>query len=186
MPYPSRISRESIVKAAREIIEAEGVEHVWVNGLAEKLGVKPPSLYRYFADKAALLRAVNEQTFAGLFAILGEALALPGPPEERLLHIALVYRDYAHANPVTYGLAYTNTIPELRPDDTEQERAVLPYQALMAEISSEADSLPALRGLLALMHGFVMLELAQQLRRGGDLRAAYVQSIKAYIAGWQR
>jgi AcrR family transcriptional regulator len=186
MPYPSKISRETIVQAAREMIEAEGLERLSINVLAEKLGVKTPSLYRYVGDKTGLLRAVNEDTIAGLFAVLGEALSSPGPAEERLLAVALAYRQYAHQHPITYGLAFTNTIPELRPDEAEQERAALPYQALMAEVSGEADSLAALRGMLALIHGFAMLELAQQYRRGGDLDAAFVQSVQAYIAGWKR
>lgn len=174
------------MQAAQEMIEAEGLERLSINMLAEKLGVKTPSLYRYVGDKTGLLRAVNEDTVAGLFTVLGEALDSPGPAEERLLAVALAYRQYAHLHPITYGLAFTNTIPELRPDEAEQERAVLPYQALMAEVSGEADSLPALRGMLALIHGFAMLELAQQYRRGGDLDAAFVQSVQAYIAGWKR
>jgi AcrR family transcriptional regulator len=186
MPYPSKISRETIVQAAREMIETQGVERLSINVLAEKLGVKTPSLYRYVGDKTGLLRAVNEDTIAGLFSVLGEALDYPGTADERLLAVALVYRQYAHQHPITYGLAFTNTIPELRPDEPEQERAVLPYQALMAKVSGAEESLAALRGMLALIHGFVMLELAQQFRRGGDLDTAFAQSVQAYIAGWQR
>jgi AcrR family transcriptional regulator len=186
MPYPSKISRETIVQTAREMIEAQGVERLSINVLAEKLGVKTPSLYRYVGDKTGLLRAVNEDTVAGLFAVLGDALNSPGTTDERLLAVAMAYRQYAQQHPITYGLAFTNTIPELRPDDAEQEQGALPYQALMAEVSGEANSLPALRGMQALIHGFVMLELAQQFRRGGDLDAAFAQSVQAYIAGWKR
>lgn len=187
MPHPSKISRDLIVQTARAMIEAEGMERLSINVLADALGVKTPSLYRYFeAGKTGLLRAVNADTFAGLFRALEPALTASGTPEDRVLAVALAYRRYAHDNPITYGLAYTNTIPELRPDEADQERAVLPYQALMAVIAGEADSLPALRGLLALIHGFVMLELAQQFRRGGDLDSAYVQSVRAYIHGWAR
>ncbi len=184
MPYPSQINRESIVQTALEMIEAEGVDRLSLNRISAALGVKTPSLYRYVKNKTALLRAVNEETFRGIFRAINPALQSPGSARERLLAIAMVYRDFAHAYPITYGLAYTNTIAELRPDENEQEQAVLPFQALMAEISGEADSLPALRGLLALMHGFVMMELSGQFRRGGDLQAAYVKSIEAYLAGW--
>ena len=170
---------------AREMIESEGLERLSINVLAEKLGVKTPSLYRYVGDKTGLLRAVNEDTIAGLYNVLGEALSSPGTVEERLLAVALAYRQYAQQHPITYGLAFTNTIPELRPDEDEQERGALPYQALMAEVSGEADSLPALRGMLALIHGFVMLELAQQFRRSGDLDVAFVQTVQAYIVGWR-
>lgn len=186
MPYPGKLSRESIVQAAREMIEAEGMERLSINVLAEKLGVKTPSLYRYVGDKTGLLRAVNEDTVAGLLAALGEALNGPGTAEARLLAVALAYRQYAHEHAIAYGLAFTNTIPELRPDEAEQERGALPLQALMAQVSGDPDSLPALRGMQALIHGFVMLELAQQFRRGGDLEAAFAQSVQAYIAGWKR
>ncbi|MAS35060.1 MAG: hypothetical protein CL610_13705 [Anaerolineaceae bacterium] len=184
MPYPAKVSPESIVQTARAMIEAEGVERLLLNQLADKLGIKPPSLYRHVSSKTDLLRMVNEDTFAGIFRAIQPALDRPGTPQERIMAMAMAYRQYAHEHPITYGLAYTNTIPELRPDEAQQEQAVLPYQALVAEITGEAQSLPALRGLLALMHGFVMLELAQQLRRGGDLDAAYIQSVQAYIRGW--
>jgi AcrR family transcriptional regulator len=173
------------VAKAREMIEAEGVDRLSMNVLAESLGVSPPSLYRYVKNKTDLLRALNEDTFAGIFRAIAPHFAAQGPAEERIMRIALAYRAFAHANPISYGLAYTNTIAELRPDEAVQEQAVLPYQPLMAEIAGEADSLAALRGLLALMHGFVMLELAQQLRRGGDLDAAYQRSVQAYLAGWR-
>ena len=185
MPYPSRISREAIVEMARQMIEDEGVDRLSVNTLAARLEVKPPSLYRYVDNKTDLLRAVNDATFRGLFAAISPKLDSPGSADQRTLAIAHAYRDFAHSQPILYGLAYTNTIAELRPDDDEQEQAVLPFQALMAEISGEAESLPALRGLMALIHGFVMLELAGQFRRGGDLGDAFEKSVQAYIAGWR-
>lgn len=186
MPYPAQINRETVIAAARDLIESEGMAQVSLSRLADNLGVRTPSLYRYVENKTALLRAVNEATFRGLFAAITPLLDTPGTANQRIMAIAVAYRAYAHRHPVTYGLAYTNTIAELRPDPAEQEQAVLPFQALLAEISGESDSLPALRGLLALMHGFVMLELAGQLQRGGDLQAAYIQSIRAYLAGWEK
>jgi hypothetical protein len=87
------------------------------------------------------------------------------------------------SHPTTYGLLYTNTIDELRPDFEEGVRGVLPFQQLMSELSGEADSLKAIRGMLAIMHGFVMLELAGQLRREGSLDEAYDYTIEAYIKG---
>jgi len=62
---------------------------------------------------------------------------------------------------------------------------IQPLQQLIAAISGEAAALMALCGALALVHGFVMLELHQQLRRGGDLDAAYDAAINVYLAGWR-
>src|SRR5690606_12655103 len=141
--------------------------------------------YRYVQNKTALLRAVNEATLQALFSALRPVLEQAGDAQTRSLAVARAYRAFAHANPATYGLVYTNTIAVLRPDAAEQEQAVLPFQALLAEITGEALSLSALRGFLALLHGFVMLEISGQFQRGGDLDAAFEQSINAYLAGWQ-
>ena len=55
----------------------------------------------------------------------------------------------------------------------------------MAKITGQKQSLPALRGALALVHGFVMLELKDQLQRGGDLTMAFDASVNAYLHGWK-
>lgn len=186
MPYPSKIDLDAIVDTARHMIETGGVDNLSLNVLAAELGVKTPSLYRYVPNKTALLRAINEATQRDLINAISVPLQQPGDAITRSQAIAAAYWDYAFANPLLYGLLYTNTIAELRPDETESEQAVLPFQAVIAEISGEAQSLTALRGFVALMHGFVMLVLAGQLRRGGDLQAAYRESITAYLVGLMR
>jgi len=60
---------------------------------------------------------------------------------------------------------------------------ILIYQQLIAEITGEATSLTALRGFVALLHGFVMMEIAGQFRRRGDLDDAFFQSVVAYLRG---
>ena len=56
----------------------------------------------------------------------------------------------------------------------------------MAQITGEAQSLAALRGALALVHGFVMLELKGQLEREGDVGAAFAAAVQAYLQGWAK
>jgi AcrR family transcriptional regulator len=178
-PYPSQLNPARIVDAARAMIEVGGVDGLSLHRLADALGVKAPSLYRYFRDRAELLRAVNESTTRALFVHIDAALGdAPDDPAVRLMIVAQAYRAFAHANPAAYGLLFTNTILELRPDAAQQEQMVLPLQALMAQLSGEANSLPALRGVWALIHGFVTLELNGQFQRGGDLVEAFEKSIR--------
>jgi AcrR family transcriptional regulator len=187
MPYPSQVNIETIIQTAWEMVEAEGgIQQVSLKKLAAALGIKAPSLYRYIQNKAALLKAVNQMTEQRLFAAIGAAMRdnQGQPAHSQLLIIANTYRTFAHANPTTYTLAFTTVDAHNRPDPDEQERDVLPFQALIAQLTGEAQSLPALRGFLALVHGFIMLELHEQLRRGGDLGAAFVQSVEAYLRGW--
>ena len=185
MPYPAQTNRATIVSTARALIEREGVEQLSLSGVAAALGIKAPSLYRHVASRGALLHAVVMQTLQELFAAYDGALATaPDEPRYRLLAIFRAHRAFAHANPRSYILAFTSAESEDESNDRILERLVLPIERLMAELVGEAAALPALRGGLALIHGFVMLELNQQFRRGGDLDAAFEAAIAAYLSGW--
>jgi AcrR family transcriptional regulator len=184
MPYPSQITRKTIIQTARQMIETDGVDHLSLSQVAAELGVKTPSLYRYIKNKNGLLQAVNESTSEALYAALYPSLEENMSPIDKLKSVAHVYRKFAKAHPRTYGLLFTNTIAELRPDPEANERGALPIQAVVADITGEEVSLAALRGLLALVHGFVMLEIAEQFQRGGDLDQAFNQAVEAYLQGW--
>ncbi len=182
MPYPAQIDRDTLIETARQLVEQHGIEQVSLRLVAETLGIKAPSLYHHVSSKNDLLRAVNEVTQKRLFAMLYTAMHDGDGATARLLAVCHAYRAFAHQNPVTYTLVYTPQL-DLHPPAAEQEKAVLPLQALMAELAGEANSLTALRGLLALLHGWVTLELAGQFRRGGDLDVAFAEAIRAYVAG---
>ena len=144
-----------------------------------------PSLYRYFRRKNALLQAVNLLTLQQLFAEIDGALqANTGGPAERLLAVAQTLRGFAHAHPHTYVSTMTAQVSVTRPDEDLLVQMALPIQAVMAQISGPDRSLSALRGLLALAHGFSMLELHNQLQRGGDLDAAFADFVVADLNGW--
>lgn len=185
MPYPAQINRETIVNRAWERVEAEGLDSLSLGRLAADLGVKAPSLYRYIRNKAELLRAVNELTEARLFEAIDDALAQSGDnPREQIMALAQAYRAFAQEHPTVYTLAFTTAQPEARPDPDAQEAAAIPLQRIVATLSGEAVSLPALRGMWALIHGFVMLELSEQFRRGGDLEDTFFTALEKYLDGW--
>jgi AcrR family transcriptional regulator len=184
VPYPAQVNRETIIEKARELIEAHGVDQLSLNALANELGIKAPSLYHHFQNKTALLRGVNEATAAALVGAIREAIDTSSDTHDKITALFHAYRAFAHAHPLTYGLVFTNTIAELRGDPEQAVQLALPLHGLMAEIAGEADSLAALRGAWALLHGFVMLELAGQFRRGGDLDKAFRRVVEAYVRGW--
>jgi AcrR family transcriptional regulator len=185
MPYPTQISRDAVIEKARELIEAEGLEQVSLNRLATALNVKAPSLYRYFDGKNELLRAVNDKTQRALSEALEASIRDAATPKEGLMAMAQAYRAFGHRYPVTYGLLYANHNPEQRSDADENLRFTLANQRAVAEVVGEADSMAALCGAWALIHGFIMLELNDLFRLGGDLDATFIRVIEAYIAGWQ-
>ena len=184
-PYPSQIDLDAIVSTATTLIEAEGAEQLSLHRLAAALGVKAPSLYRYVPNKMALLRAVNERTSAALVdAMRAAGESAEGAPGARIVSMAQTYRAFAQAHPAAYSLAFAPQAPAARPDPALLAQMVLPLQALVAGVSGEADLLAALRGLWAVLHGYVLLELAGQMQRGGDLAATFTQVVEAYVRGW--
>ncbi|RIK18249.1 MAG: hypothetical protein DCC53_16855 [Chloroflexi bacterium] len=156
----------TIIETATALIERDGVESLSLARIATTLGIRAPSLYRYFDSKSALLQAVNLRTTQDLIAALIEAA-----------------RAFAHAHPRAYALAYSMTDPAAQPDPAALAALAQQVQAVVAPITGEATSLAALRGLWALVHGFVILELAGQFQRGGDLTSAYTSAVEAYVRG---
>jgi AcrR family transcriptional regulator len=192
VPYPSQVDRDTIVAQAQQLIESEGLAALSLAKLAEMLGVKAPSLYRHIGHKVDLLRAVNLMTVEQLFATLHTARttvstvnnsAAPDP-QAQLLAIFQAFRHFAHSHPQRYTLLFSLQSEGERPDEDYLAGLAKSIQSIVAEISGDRYALVALRGALALAHGYVMLELNRQLRRGGDLDKTFDQVIIAYLTGW--
>lgn len=188
MPYPSQVQRADLIDKARELIESEGLDRLTLQSLAAAFGIAAPSLYHHFRNKTALLAAVNATTASALVeAMLAAASQASAEdqadPTSALIHMLHGYRMFAHAHPVTYSMVFANTMSALKPDPKTAEALVLPLQEIMARVVGAAKSLPALRGGWALVHGFVMLELAGQFQRGGDLDNAFETAVRTYMDG---
>ena len=97
MPYPAKLSRESVLDAAQQLVEGQGAEALSMRTLAERLEVRPSSLYRHFAHREALLWAIGEQAARGLQQALQDAAA--GQPARPALDAAArACRSYASAD----------------------------------------------------------------------------------------
>ena len=62
MPTPDRTSLAEIVDAGRGILEAGGPSKLTMQAVAERVGVRAPSLYKRVRDRDALLVLVAEAT----------------------------------------------------------------------------------------------------------------------------
>src|SRR5277367_2712143 len=64
----------AIMEAGAQILEAGGLAAFTTNAVAERAGVSIGTLYQYFADKNALLRALAEREMSATLAAVGKAL----------------------------------------------------------------------------------------------------------------
>lgn len=63
-------TRERLLDVAGELLAEVGIERISTNLIAARAGLSPPALYRYFADKYAVLEALGRRLMARQNAVL--------------------------------------------------------------------------------------------------------------------
>jgi AcrR family transcriptional regulator len=91
--------RGAILTAARRLAAEQGWMAVSIRKIAEQVEYSPPMIYEYFADKDALLWALNEVGYDELRARLQPTIDAARDADNALRDMTSVYWDYAHENP---------------------------------------------------------------------------------------
>lgn len=111
-----------IVAAARALLEEEGPEALTMRRLAERVGFRASSLYKYFPDKSSVVAALAAEMYRETAAVLTAAEAsAPGS----FPVLATAYRTYALAHPHLYLLA-TGCRPDLPALAPDRRKAAAP------------------------------------------------------------
>jgi len=181
-PARARTSRDAILVAARQILETDGLDGVTMQAVADRVGVRAPSLYKHVTDRAALLQAVTDAVMAELVASL--AIPRPSPdPRTDLRRVARRYRSFVRADPAGYGLLFARPGTGGSIDEAALADLGRPIVVATARLAGERDALANARTIVSWAHGFVSMELAGAFRLGGDLDAAYAEGIEVILAG---
>ena len=159
-----------ISKVAREILEEEGADALTMRKLADRLGVRAPSLYKHVAGKESLQAAV----IASGLDELGDALsAAAQTADEPLVAIAHEYRRFALAHPHLYRLMTEQPLPRhLLPPGLEA-RAAAPLIAVTGDLDGA-------RAVWAFAHGMCQLELVGRFPADADVDAAWRTGLAAF------
>src|SRR5690349_6080051 len=67
-------TREALLEAVERLVAAEGPAAVTTTRLAAETGISVGTIYRYFADREALLLAAYDATVARIVAVCAEVL----------------------------------------------------------------------------------------------------------------
>ena len=95
----ARATRERLLDAAADILETEGITHLNTNAVAARAGVTPPTVYRNFRNKEAIMEGLAWRFLEVERQWLSEAGASLGPEDSLETLIATVidqYWDAAH------------------------------------------------------------------------------------------
>jgi AcrR family transcriptional regulator len=172
MPTPSRTSLDAIVAAARDLVTSGGVDALTMQAVAEKVGVRAPSLYKRVRGRSALLRLVVEDALRELGEEMDRA-ADTGDPRTDLRALAMVFRSFAHAQPNVFGLLFVTAADAAAPDVDLLARASSPVIRTAERLAGPDDALPAARTITAWAVGFVQMELSGAFQLGGDVQEAF-------------
>jgi AcrR family transcriptional regulator len=107
--------REELVAAALRVLAAQGPE-LPMDAVAAEAGVTKPVLYRYFADKAALVEALGEFSSAMLLDRLLPAIGSDGPALARIRDAVGAYFAVIDEYPNLYWLLARQTDAYCGPD----------------------------------------------------------------------
>ena len=171
MPTPERTSTAAIVAAGREILEASGPAGLTMQAVAERVGVRAPSLYKRVRDREALHAAVA----AASIDALTERLEAAGGDIEAL---ARAYRGFAHDQPEGFRFMFTIAAPH-----DALERSAAPLIRAASALVGEEDALDAARLFTAWATGFLQMELSGAFRLGGDVDRAFDYGLRRLVAG---
>jgi TetR/AcrR family tetracycline transcriptional repressor len=151
--------RDRIVAAARALIEAGGVDALSMRKLAADVGVAPTAIYWHVGSRDDLLNAVLDAMIDDLPSIVARG----STPKARLASVARSIRDQVRATTLAQQLAQVV--------DRTAELSFPGQVALAREMEAAglhgAEAAQAVRALLFLVGGFILLEDNFSHRREG-------------------
>jgi AcrR family transcriptional regulator len=163
------LSRPDVIAAAAELADEVGFQELTMGLLAQRLGIRTPSLYKHVTDLADLRHgvavvAMNE---------VGEELrdALQGRSgRDALTVMATTIRSYATAHPARYAAA--NGTRVTGPDDpllVAGTRVVASIAAALRGYGiAESEMVHAIRTIRSTIHGFAILEASRGFQWDAD------------------
>ena len=180
------LSTQSVLDAAAQIADRDGLAAVTLARLASDLGVKPPSLYKHVESLDDVHRGLALNGLKTAFERLQQA-TVGKARDDALFAFAHAYWQFARERP---GL-YLASLRAARPGENELaaagEKLIGIVLAVLAGYGVDGDdALHATRGLRAVVHGFVSLDAMGGFRLKLDLGESFDRLLGAFAEDLRR
>jgi AcrR family transcriptional regulator len=118
-------TRREILEVAWELAQERGLAEFTLRDVAERVGMRAPSLYSHFQSKLAIYDAMFAQAWSDFEQLAGAEFAhLPATPRAAIRAAARVFIDFSVANPARSQLMIQRTIPGFEPSPESYAAAV--------------------------------------------------------------
>ena len=181
MPYPKFLSPEEILKTAVHFVEHGDVDGLSLRAVAAELGVKAPSLYRYFADKGALENAVAE-AILHLMLVELQTICASRTPEARFRRMVEVYLRFARDRFPLYTFVVQHNHPKRYASGKGKAVWDLIVHTASA-VSEQPDDTAAAVATWAFLHGYATLEHAGAFGPSGP-QGGLERGIEAFVGSF--
>ena len=167
-PNSSRIAsrreatRREILDAAWAVARERGLAQLTLRDIAERMGMRTPSLYSHVDSKNAIYDAMFEQAWSQCREVAEAAeAARPADTVGTLRHYARTFFDFAVSDLARHQLMNQRTIPGFEPSPSAYEPAVAVLAALGERLAEHGITEQADVDLyVALVGGLVDAQLA--------------------------
>jgi len=185
----SNLTKQTVVQAAADLIDAEGLEALSLGRLAKELGIRPPSLYNHVDGLPGLMQELSILNAHNLAERLNEvAIGKSGP--ELVQAMMQSMRAYIKEAPGLYLSTVRASGTQSEVDtrlEQEEARSVKVGLAAMASFGLEKeDAIHAVRGLRSVVHGFTTLEISGGFGIPLDLDESFSRLVDLFIVGLEQ
>jgi AcrR family transcriptional regulator len=130
-------TRLEILAAAWQVAREQGVAQLTLREVAQRVGMRAPSLYSHFDSKHAIYDAMFGQGWTEYLNACRELQpTLPSEPRARLRAIAHQFFDYSVADPAWYQLLNQRLIPGFEPSPESYAPSLAVLELLQEEMAA--------------------------------------------------
>ncbi|GAA2473877.1 TetR/AcrR family transcriptional regulator [Streptomyces thermolineatus] len=180
------LSRAVVVDAGAAVADEAGWERLTLALVADRLGVRVPSLYKHIDSLGGLRRDIAVRAVRELGeAVAASAVGRAGP--DALRAVADAYRAYGQRHPGRYAA----TVRAPAPDDAEHTAAADSVMRVVLAVLAGygitgGGAVDATRALRAGLHGFVTLETGGGFGMPQDVDRSYRLLVDDFDAALRR
>jgi AcrR family transcriptional regulator len=162
---------DEAVNHAIDLMQADGVGALSISEVARRMGIRGPSLYKYFPSRHALYDVLFSRGLAGQLQAIGDAVRDLPPGVARLRAAGIAIVRWAVANPALAQLLYWRPVPGFEPSpptfepsirDVSDLRAELAEAVRLGQLSPAADSDDVVSLWTVMLSGLISQQLANQ------------------------
>jgi AcrR family transcriptional regulator len=170
-----------VVDEAERMADEVGLSRLTLAALAQRLGVRQPSLYKHIDGMDALQRSLAVRAKNELAHVLARA-AVGRERGDAIASLSHAYRAWALEHPGRYAAAQRAPVP----GDAVDEAASHAVVGIVADVLDgyqlrEDDAIDAIRAFRSTLHGFITLEAGGAFGLPVDIDRSFDQLVRGLI-----